>query len=341
MRIASSSLSFTAAHQQVQRHEVHERLEVRRGTPPSPVSAPVRTDTVELSGTAPTAASEGATEGSDAGSTPQLDLLRRMIEALTGRPMRLFNADCLCRGHADTAAPPPADSAAVAPAGADWGLRYDRIEHYAESEQLSVQSEGLVRTSDGQEIRFALNLSLSRSYAETSQLSLRLGSEAQRKDPLVLNFAGTAAELREQTFRFDIDADGQQDELPLLGAGSGFLAFDRNQNGRIDDGRELFGARSGDGFAELAQYDDDRNGWIDESDAIYRKLSIWRPDSNTDVALQALQDADVGAIALTAIDSPYAYRDAANQPRGELRATGVYLRESGSAGTIQQLDFVV
>lgn len=56
--------------------------------------------------------------------------------------------------------------------------------------------------------------------------------------------------------------------------GSGFLALDRNQNGVVDDGSELFGTQSGDGFAHLALYDQDSNGWIDANDPVFDKLRI-------------------------------------------------------------------
>ena len=55
----------------------------------------------------------------------------------------------------------------------------------------------------------------------------------------------------------------------MLGSGSGFLALDKNGNGKIDDGSELFGTKSGDGFADLAEYDSDGNGWIDEKGRVY------------------------------------------------------------------------
>ena len=48
--------------------------------------------------------------------------------------------------------------------------------------------------------------------------------------------------------------------------------FDRNGNGKADNGSELFGVASGNGFADLRRLDEDRNGWIDESDAAFDRL---------------------------------------------------------------------
>ena len=64
------------------------------------------------------------------------------------------------------------------------------------------------------------------------------------------------AEVSDQTFYFDLDADGKEEEISVLN-GSGYLALDKNGDGTINDGSELFGTRNGDGFADLAQYDED------------------------------------------------------------------------------------
>ena len=86
-------------------------------------------------------------------------------------------------------------------------------------------------------------------------------------------------ELSDQTFYFDLDADGEEEEISML-KGSGYLALDKNEDGIINDGSELFGTGNGDGFADLARYDEDGNGWIDENDSIWSKLKIWCKDEN-------------------------------------------------------------
>ena len=63
-------------------------------------------------------------------------------------------------------------------------------------------------------------------------------------------------ELSDQTFYFDLDADGKEEEISVLN-GSGYLALDKNGDGVINDGSELFGTKNGDGFADLARYDED------------------------------------------------------------------------------------
>ena len=140
------------------------------------------------------------------------------------------------------------------------GIAYDYYESHYESEHTQFQAQGVVHTADGKEIAIDLSLSMSREFLSETRLSIRAGEAL--KDPLVVNFGGTAAELTQRSFSFDIDADGRSDQIAFVKPGSGFLALDKNRDGQINDGKELFGAISGDGFSDLAAYDDDGNHWI-------------------------------------------------------------------------------
>ncbi len=195
----------------------------------------------------------------------------------------------------------------------------------------------MVNTADGQQINFTLQLEMSRSFVQETHLSIREG-DAVRKDPLVINFNGTGAQLTDAQFAFDLDADGQQENIAFVTGGSGFLALDKNQDGQINNGTELFGTRSGDGFADLAQYDQDGNQWIDENDAVYSQLKVWQRDANGQDSLSTLAQAGVGALYLGRVASPFSVNTATNQTLGLVRSTGVFLYESGAAGTLQQVD---
>ena len=112
-----------------------------------------------------------------------------------------------------------------------------------------------------------------REYAESTDISIRAG-DAKMVDPLVINFAGTAAELSDTSFAFDLDNDGSKEEIATLAPGSGFLALDRNGDGVINNGSELFGPNSGDGFADLAALDSDNNGWLHDNDDAFQSLKL-------------------------------------------------------------------
>ena len=115
----------------------------------------------------------------------------------------------------------------------------------------------------------------------------------------------------------------------------------QNANGRIDDGRELFGPATGNGFAELAAHDEDGNLWIDESDSIYYSLRIWSKDAQGNDQLIALGQRGIGAIYLGHATTPFEVKNEQNQLQAAVRSSGIYLNEDGSAGTVQQLDLVV
>src|SRR6185436_3680029 len=88
-------------------------------------------------------------------------------------------------------------------------------------------------------------------------------------------FDNATTTLGGRRISFDLDLDGTKDNLTLPTQGSAFLAIDRNHNGQIDDGHELFGPNTGNGFEELAALDDDGDGWLDEDDAAFADLRVW------------------------------------------------------------------
>ncbi len=210
--------------------------------------------------------------------------------------------------------------------------------YYTESEEVSFSSTGKVTTADGREISFSLEVGMSRTFSQYYKEEFNIAQFQRVCDPLVINFEKDVASLSDQKFFFDIDADGERDEVSLLGAGSGYLALDKNADGIINDGSELFGPQTGNGFADLARYDEDGNGWIDENDTIWDKLQIWCKTETGEDVLYTLKDKDVGAICLQSASTDFALNDAENISKGFLRSTGIFLYENGNVGTVQHLD---
>lgn len=197
-----------------------------------------------------------------------------------------------------------------------------------------------MRTTDGREINFPAALSMSRNYVEESNLIIRAG-DATKIDPLVINFDGKGVGLNQTTFNFDIDSNGTEDQLASLRSGSGFLALDRNGDGTINNGSELFGPESGKGFAELAKFDEDGNHFIDEGDSIYNKLRIWAFNEDGSSQLMALGDKNIGAIFLGHLTTPFQLKDGANKSLGEIASSGIYLKENGQTGVVQEINLSV
>lgn len=218
-----------------------------------------------------------------------------------------------------------------------YGGTYTSELYYSEEETTSFSTEGTVKTSDGREINFQVDLTMSRSFTQYMSQTVDFGSP-KLVDPLVINLDAPAADVQDQKFYFDLDADGHEEAISQLGPGSGFLALDKNGDGIINDGSELFGATSGNGFEELAKYDSDGNGWIDEADEIFDKLLIWSKDANGKDVLVGLGKAGVGAIYLGAQKTDFSMNNHKNQTNAVVRQTGMFLYENGGVGTMQQLD---
>lgn len=216
----------------------------------------------------------------------------------------------------------------------------ESIYHYQETEETSFSTTGTVVTADGREISFGVDVSMSRSFMETYYEKTQTFVPANFCDPLVINLDTNFADVTDQKFYFDLDMDGHEEAISQLKAGSGFLALDRNGNGRIDDGSELFGAATGNGFAELAKYDTDGNGWIDEADEIFDKLLIWTKDASGKDVLCGLGQAGVGAIFLGNVGTEFSLNSRHdNSANARVRKTGMFLYENGTAGTVQHVDF--
>ena len=214
-----------------------------------------------------------------------------------------------------------------------------------EQEDTGFSTVGTVRTKDGREIHFNVNINMSRRCEEYYREELNV-AQFSLCDPLVINLDTDATELSDQTFYFDLDADGTEEEISML-KGSGYLALDKNGDGVINDGSELFGTQNGDGFADLAQYDEDGNGWIDENDSIWSKLKIWCKDENGNDVLYKLSDKGVGAICLQNVSTDFTLQGnrnaqdgttSANATNGMIRKTGIFLYENGNVGTVQHVD---
>lgn len=106
--------------------------------------------------------------------------------------------------------------------------------------------------------------------------------------PLVMNLANGNYDLSgaDDPVSFDLDADGSRDRITWTARGNpsmAFLVLDRNMNGKIDNGAELFGDHTPlrgsrmapNGFDALAQYDVNGDGQVDAKDPVWPRLALW------------------------------------------------------------------
>ncbi len=214
------------------------------------------------------------------------------------------------------------------------------VEKHVEKEKSDYKASGKVQTEDGRDIKVEVNVSMARKKERDTFIAMSSPLD-NLFDPLIINTKAQTSGLSDKKFKFDLDADGKQDEISMTKSGSGFLALDKNGDGKINDGTELFGVKSGDGFKDLAEYDSDGNGWIDENDEVFEKLKVWSKTEDGKDELKSLKESGVGAIFLGAENTEFTLEGEDGVLDGKVRQTGIFLKEDGTAGTIQHVDLAI
>ncbi|WDP88528.1 MAG: hypothetical protein HUN04_01735 [Desulfobacter sp.] len=214
-------------------------------------------------------------------------------------------------------------------------IRFSRLE----KENVNFLANGTVNTIDGESVNFSIELNFAKEvYQEESFVQKKEGYVFI--DPLVINLDGTLPRLSEAKFRFDLDADGSSENISMLSQGSGFLCLDKNQDGIINDGSELFGPGTGNGFLELLRFDQDENFWIDENDEIFDELSFWENDGTGKMQLTKIKDAGIGAIYLASANTPIDMLDEAGNVQARIKKSGIALNEDGSTSSVVEMDWL-
>lgn len=181
--------------------------------------------------------------------------------------------------------------------------------------------------------------------------------------PIIISLVGNSLQLTDASggVAFDLNADGvpSQTAWTEAGADDAFLVLDRDGNGVIDDGSELFGSRTPqpvadfserNGFEALAAYDDALNGgnedgFIDELDSVFGQLALWA-DLNHDgysdaLEIVAIADSVVRRISLnyretSRVDSSgnrFRFASIVDTGRGRRTAWDVYLAQAEGSGS--------
>jgi len=340
MKIEHSSVALFSSHSKHDEVQVVESLKMWDKPKNNPEFAPGQGDRLVLSdlykslkhnNTAP------KVDGGelDSGIDPKLMNIIYILEMLTGQKI---DSSFLRKLHTNTEAGSSSEHAValdrVMPVG--WGIDYNYQRTQIHEESLNFSAQGSVKTGDGKSIEFSLALSMKNSVHVSETLNFRAGDALI--DPLVINFGAESVHLSEVKKEFDLNLDGKSDTFNFVGAGSGFLVLDKNSDGIINNGSELFGPTQGNGFEELSAYDSDHNNWIDENDAIFKKLLIWTKDETGKESLYSLKEKDIGAIYLGRANTEFTLNDTTQKMQGVMKESSIFLKESGGVGTIQEVD---
>ena len=291
------------------------------------------------------------------GEDPKLTAIRMILEILTGKRINTVTPKNFSKGVDPAVSTRPAEVPSQGtPPKAGWGLEYDYHEVTAEHEEMTFKAKGGVETADGQHLNVAMELAMSREFVQTKDIRVRAG-DAVLVDPLVINFADQPPSLTDQKVAFDLNMDGVSEQISSVAPGSGLLFLDRNNDGQATDGSELFGPASGSGFMELAALDSDANGWLDDNDPMFAKLQVWikgyvQPSFNSGQSLNgvtetaadsvtSLKGLGIGAILLSHQATAFSLNDRQNQQLGQVTGSGIFLREDGNAGSIQEIMLAV
>lgn len=187
----------------------------------------------------------------------------------------------------------------------EFNQKMERLLDSANSMQVFIDSDfGRANNALGGQAS-----AISGKAAETAQTAEEAFSELT---PLAFDLSGNGIQTRSifdgvKGFEFIPGEVGAYHGW--LDSNSGFLALDRNGNGSIDDGTELFGGPTEDGFTALRRLDSNLDGRIDEADVLFDKLLVWQ-DKNQDATsdageLMSLQDASIQSISLEQVESVY------------------------------------
>ena len=218
---------------------------------------------------------------------------------------------------------------------------FKHLKEYHQESSVEYNTQAFIKTNRGQ-INIDLKLSFSQEFYEKHETIVKT-TKTIYLDPLIINYDSNLTSFDNisstMNFAFDLNNDGDKESIPKLKEGTGFLALDKDKNGTIDNGNELFGANTGDGFEELRTYDEDKNNWIDENDSIFNNLLIWEKNEKGNNSLVSLGQAGIGAIYLSAVDSGFTYSSGIQEDYARLKQSSFHVKENGEVGLVTSVDF--
>ena len=171
-------------------------------------------------------------------------------------------------------------------------------------------------------------------------------------DPMILDLDGdgieTMAAGQYQGALFDHNKDGIRTATGWVKPDDGLLALDRNGDGIINNGGELFGdstlladgSRAAHGYAALAELDSNGDGKVDAADEKFADLRVWR-DLNSDGISTASELFTLEELGIASLDTAYKNTHTGLAGGNTLVQQGSFIKADGSSGQMGDVNFVV
>jgi hypothetical protein len=196
-----------------------------------------------------------------------------------------------------------AQVAAITTAQVD-ALTTDQIVAFTTDQIVALESRDIASMSMAQVVAFQTD---DIAVMNDGQINALMGVS-----PIVLDLDGNGVSTisAAQGVSFDLMGTGTRSQVGWVGGNDGLLVMDRNGDGQINDGRELFGAatlneqgqRVGNGYAAMALEDSNHDGVLNKLDAHWDQMRVWvdgNHDGKTGAGeLKSLDSLGVGELSL-------------------------------------------
>ena len=166
--------------------------------------------------------------------------------------------------------------------------------------------------------------------------------------PIILDLDGNGVDTISKSagVHFDLDGNKFAETTGWVGKNDGLLVLDRNGNGKIDNGSELFGnntilkngSKAAHGFAALSELDSNKDGKIDASDTAYSQLRVWK-DSNSNGVVDTGELLTLTQTGVKSLNTGFTNQTLTDAQGNQHLQVGNYTRNDGSTRAMNDVWF--